>query len=91
MECFPFASVEIANAAFPLLSVTVANVAEPSLNVTDPVGVPERAGLTLAVKVKLVPWVEGFREDDTEVEVADACTTCTGADEVLAESSGLPP
>jgi hypothetical protein len=69
----------------------VAKVVDPSLKVTEPVGVPPKAGFTVAVKVTLAPWVEGFRDDDTEVEVADALTTCASAVEVLEVSAVLPP
>jgi hypothetical protein len=60
MECGPTVSFVVVNAALPALSVPVPSVAAPFLNVTVPVGVPEPAGVTVAVKVTLWPKVDGF-------------------------------
>lgn len=66
IECDPTASVEVVNVVFPLLSVPVPNVVLPSLNVTVPVAAE---GVTVAVKVTDEPYVEGFAEDESAVEV----------------------
>jgi len=66
IECDPTASVEVAYVALPPLSVPVPSVVVPSLNVTVPVAVE---GVTVAVKVTEVWYVEGFSDDATVVVV----------------------
>ncbi len=59
------------NVALPLLSVPVPSVVLPSLNVTVPVAAD---GVTVAVNVTEVPYVEGFGGEDSVVDVAVAAT-----------------
>jgi hypothetical protein len=69
--------------AFPLLSVRVPNTVVPSLNVALPVGMPEVEDFTVAVNVTDRPWVEGFFELITDVEVGALFTVCDTAADVL--------
>ena len=50
----------------PPLSVPVPNVVVPSLNVTVPVAAD---GATVAVNVTEEPYVDGFAEEDSAVDV----------------------
>jgi hypothetical protein len=84
MEWVPLARSEVVNVAFALLSVPIPSTVAPSLNVTAPVGVPEVAGLTVAVKVTALPNADGFAEESSVVEVAAFPTVCVRAEEVLA-------
>ena len=68
IECDPPASVEMLNVAFPLLIVPVPSVVLPSLNVTVPVAAN---GVTVAVKVTELPYVEGFDEEVSVTEEED--------------------
>lgn len=80
------ARVALVNEAVFPVSATVASVAAPSLNVMVPVGVPEVAGCTVAVKVTDFPYTDGFAEETREVVV--------GAEVMVAEAwaeSGLSP
>ena len=82
MLWFPIASVEVESVAVPPESVFVAKVVAPSLKVTEPVGVPPE-DVTVAVNVTVWPWVDGFKEEVTAVEVDALWTTCDNAEEVL--------
>lgn len=68
MEWVPPVSEEVVKEAFPLESIPVPITAVPDLNVTVPPGVltPE---VTVAVKVTGCPWVDGFFEETTFVEL----------------------
>lgn len=69
MVWVPEARVVVENVAFPLVRDLVAKVVTPSLNVTLPDGVPEVAGVTVAVNVTDAPNVEGFSDEVTAVVV----------------------
>lgn len=73
MECAPLAKLDVVNFATPALRLTTPNVVVPFLNVTLPVGVPRRAAFTVAVNVTAVPNVDGFLEEDNDVELASVC------------------
>jgi hypothetical protein len=66
IEFEPTANVDVLYVAFPLLSVPVPRVVLPFLNVTVPVAAD---GVTVAVKVTEEPYVDGFEEEATVVEV----------------------
>jgi len=68
MEFDPTASVEMVNVVFPPLSVPVPNVVPPFLNVTVPVAAE---GVTVAVKVTELPYVDGFNEEVSVTEEED--------------------
>ena len=68
IECDPATNVEVLNVVFPLLRVPVPNVVLPSLNVTVPVAAN---GVTVAVKVTELPYVEGFDEEVSVTEEED--------------------
>src|SRR5881397_2637418 len=74
MLCVPAASVLVVHAAVRLLPLPASATAEqpaielpPSLKLTDPVGF---APVTVAVKVTLLPTVDGFKELPSVVVVA---------------------
>jgi hypothetical protein len=67
--CDP-AARDVVNVALPEFRETVPKELAPSLNVTVPVGGPEYAPVTIAVKVIDCPTLAGFAEDATAVEVA---------------------
>ncbi len=52
----------------PLVSAPVPRVVAPSLNVTVPVAVD---GVTVALKVTELPYVDGFADDDTTLVAVD--------------------
>jgi hypothetical protein len=91
MEWAPRVKDEILRAALAELRVTVASVVEPFLKVTDPVGVPPKAGFTVAVNVTDCPGTDGFAEDASKVEVEETFTVCVSAVDVLAVKLVLPP
>jgi hypothetical protein len=76
--------------ALPLLSATVAKAVVPSLKVTEPVGVPDVEGFTVAVKVTELLNGAGFSEDVTVVDVAALLTTKVRAADVLPVKFALP-
>ena len=62
--------VEVAKEAEPLLSGCVASTVAPCINVTVPSGgEPPSLEATVAVKVTVCPYAEGFSEDDIVVVV----------------------
>ena len=71
MECDPAASVAMLRTAVPPLSALAPIVAAPSLNVTVPAAVPPKDWITVAVKVTVLPNVDGFTDANTDVEVSD--------------------
>ena len=73
--------------AAPPLRLAVPITADPFLKVTVPVGVPEVAAVTVALKVTFCPWVDGLSEETRLVEVVAAWTTSESAAEVLALKS----
>lgn len=79
----PLESVVRASVAFPLPKDLVPRLVAPSMNVTFPVGVPEIAGVTVAVKVTEVPKVDGFNEDVTAVVLPAGFTVCVNTADVL--------
>ena len=83
IEWLPTANAEVVKVAFPAFSLPVPSTVALSLNVTVPVGVPEVAGFTVAVKVTAWPTADGFTEETTEVVEAAWFTTCDRAGEVL--------
>lgn len=62
----------------------------PSLNVTVPLGVPETAGLTIAVKVTEPPEYDGLALDARVVEVF-CWTVCVRTEDVLVRLLLSPP
>ena len=84
--CVPADRVDTDSAANPLASIVDdPRFVAPSRNVTVPVGVPEELD-TKAGNPTLCPYVEGFGDDVSAVEVAtsEAFTICVTAEEVLA-------
>ena len=79
IECDPADSGEVLNVAVPLLSVPVPSVVLPSLKVTVPVAAE---GVTVAVNVTEVPYVEGFADEANATE-DDCLTTWFSTEEVL--------
>lgn len=71
IEWEPIAKVEVAKAANPPSSMPVPSVLVPSLNVTVPVGVPEIAAITVAVKMTDWPRLDGSTDETTVV--VDCC------------------
>ena len=69
IECVATVNVLVENFATPPLSATDDNVVAPSLNVTVPVGVPVPEDVTVAVNVTDCPEIDGFSDDDNNVEV----------------------
>jgi hypothetical protein len=72
----------------PLLIVPVPSVVLPSLNVTVPVAV---AGVTVAVKVTIDPYADGFADEVSLAVVLTWFTVCVSAEEVMALSFVFPP
>ena len=67
----PTVSVEMENWAEPLLNVLVPSVLMPCLKVTtSPFGGAPCDDVTVAVKVTVCPYIEGFSDDVIEVVVA---------------------
>jgi hypothetical protein len=60
----PTLNALVAYVATPPLNVPVPKLVEPFLNVTVPLAV---AGVTVAVNVTLLPFVEGFTEEPRAV------------------------
>ena len=86
----PTLNDEIGNVATPeAFSVTVPRVVAPSLNVTVPVGVPIEE-VTIDVNVTAWPYVDGFSEEESAVELVALLTVCTSADEVLPAQLASP-
>ncbi len=74
----------MANVASPLLfKVSVSRVVLPSLKATLPEASGPDAGVTVALKVTVVPAVEGLSDELTLVEVDAAVTFSEMAAEVL--------
>jgi hypothetical protein len=87
--CVPVIKAVVVKLAVPPDKLTMelpASATPPSSNVTVPVGVPAPGDTapTVAVKVTACPWVDGFREEMTEV-VVSALLTVSGALAVLPE------
>jgi hypothetical protein len=70
IECVPTASELVVRVAEPLLIGPVPSIVAPSWNVTIPVA-PD---VIVAVKITLVPNVDGFSEE-TRATVLDALVT----------------
>src|SRR5260370_338142 len=85
LEWSPRPASEVGNGAFPVVGVPVPRTVAASLNVTAPVGVPEVAGLTVAVKVTALPNADGFAEETTNVEVPALFTENVAAFDVSFE------
>ena len=84
--CVPADRVDTESAANPLASIVDdPRFVAPSRNVTVPVGVPDELD-TKAVNPTLCPYVDGFGDDVSAVDVAaDAAVTIwVRAEEVLA-------
>ena len=93
MDWLPRLSAEVENVAWPEASkVLVPRFLVPSLNITLPVGtaVPGALATTVAVKVTVCPWVDGFKDDVTEVVVPSLFTVCVSAEDVLVLKLELP-
>ena len=72
-----------ASEAFPLPKDLVPRLVAPSMKVIFPVGVPEIAGVTVAVNVTEAPKVDGFSEDETAVVLSARFTVWLNAADVL--------
>ena len=93
MECDPTERVDLVMIAWLLRSVPVPSEIVPSLNVTVPLGVPEVAGLTVAVNVTVCPDTEGFADETSVVDVAAALPLMVwvSTGEVLPVKLASPP
>ena len=93
MECDPTERVDLVMIAWLLRSVPVPSEIVPSLKVTVPLGVPEVAGLTVAVNVTDCPDTEGFAEETSVVDVAAALPLMVwvSTGEVLPVKLASPP
>ncbi len=93
MECDPTERVDLVMIAWLLRSVPVPSEIVPFLKVTVPLGVPEVAGLTVAVNVTDCPDTEGFTEETTVVDVATAMPLMVwvSTGEVLPVKLASPP
>lgn len=86
--------MEVENVAWPeAFRVLVLRFLFPSLNMTLPVGtaVPGELATTVAVKVTVCPWVDGFSDEVTELLVASLFTVCVSAEDALLLKLELPP
>jgi hypothetical protein len=90
MECEPAVKVAVVNVAWPALKVPLPIVVAPSRNVIVPVGVPA-AAVTVAVKVKLWPAVDGFNEEVRVVLVLAPVATFLNRYAVIVPVRGLLP
>ena len=80
IEWDPADKEEVLYVAVPLLSVPVPKVVVPSLNVIVPVAAE---GVTMAVNVTEVPYVEGLADEVTATVEFALFTTWFSTDEVL--------
>ena len=70
MECAPTARLDVVNVACALpFNAPLPSVVLPSMKVTLPVGLPDFAGVTVAVKVTSCANADGFTEEMTAVDV----------------------
>ena len=70
MECAPTPRLDVVKVACKLpFSVPLPIVVPASMKVTLPVGMPDFAGVTVAVKVTDWPNEDGFSEEASAVEV----------------------
>jgi len=90
IECVPTARALVEKVALPPLKVPVPIVVPPFVKVTVPAGVPEVKDFTVAVKVTVVPCVDGLSEDAKVVVVFAASTTCDTFPEALTAKSLAP-
>ena len=81
-------SVEVVNVATPPLSVHVPKVTPPSWNVIVPVAAD---GETVAVKVTLWPYTDGFSDELRTVLVLALLTACERTLDALLLSMASPP
>ena len=70
----PTGSVDVVNVALPLVISTVPSVDFPAVKLTRPVGVVV-GEVIRAVKVTTCPWVDGFGDEVSVVELVACCTT----------------
>ena len=73
----PAARDDVEKVALPVVALTAtpeASVVVPSLKATVPEGVP-LVEVTVAVKVTDCDWLDGLRDEATDVAVL-TCTTC---------------
>jgi hypothetical protein len=79
IECDPMANVVVEKVASPdEFTMTVPSSVAPSKKLTVPVGDPEGAGETVAVKTTLCPAMAGLGEAVSEVVVVVAPTPLKG-------------
>jgi hypothetical protein len=90
MVWIPAPRVDVVHFATPPLTVVPASTLGPSLKVTVPDGAPLYDGLTVAVKVMVVPCVEGLSDDWSIVVVAARFTVSTDVVDVLGLKFALP-
>jgi hypothetical protein len=70
IEWLPFASDDVLKTAVPAeLRFTVVSFLLPSLNVTEPVGAPAAPEVTVAMKVTVWFFTEGFTDEARAVEL----------------------
>jgi hypothetical protein len=87
MEFVPTGSALVVKLAVPPLRLTAPRTVDPFLKVTAPVGVPEMAGVTVALNVTLCACFEGLSDETSVVLVVTPWTTSESAGEVLALKS----
>jgi hypothetical protein len=81
IEFVPTVRIEIANPAARFLSIAVSNKVAPFMNeMLSPFGGAPMLEVTIAVKVTVSPYVDGFGEDLSVVVVAARTNWLTGAD-----------
>lgn len=92
MVCVPTAKLDLVIMAWCVeaLSAAVPMTVAPSLKLTVPVGLPGNAGVTVAVRVRAVPWVDGLLEDRRAVVLLALFTCSLTLLEVLAPNLGEP-
>jgi hypothetical protein len=92
IECAPAGKDDVVKVACPLpLSAPVPSAVAPFRNVTVPVGVPDAAVVTVAVKVAAWPTFVGFGEDVSVVLVAALTTVCDNGADVEPLNVASPP
>lgn len=93
MEWLPRLRLEVENVACPeAFRVLEPRFLVPSLNITLPPGtaVPGALATTVAVKVTVCPWFDGFKDELTELVVPSLFTVCVSAEDALVLKLELP-
>jgi hypothetical protein len=74
IEWLPATSAAVLKEAEPLVKLTVPINVAPFRNFTEPVGIPEIDGFTLAVKETVLPYTDGLSDEVIVVEVVSWTT-----------------